>query len=99
MPETIEERVLRTVKDMLRAGDDCTLDWKFDEDLGADSLDLVELIFAFQDEFGIEIPDEDAEKLTTGQAVVDYIRALPGGVTYPLPRQPRRTHGGLKNIL
>ncbi|MFH1762290.1 MAG: acyl carrier protein [bacterium] len=46
---------------------------KFVEDLGADSLDQVELIMAFEDEFGIEIPDEDAEKIRTVQDGVDYI--------------------------
>ena len=45
----------------------------FVDDLGADSLDTVELIMQLEDEFGIEIPDEDAEKITTVQAAVDYI--------------------------
>ena len=45
----------------------------FVDDLGADSLDTVELIMQFEEEFGIEIPDEDAEKITTVQAAVDYI--------------------------
>ena len=43
------------------------------DDLGADSLDTVELVMAFEEHFGVEIPDEDAEKLTTVQAAVDYI--------------------------
>lgn len=43
------------------------------EDLGADSLDVVELIMACEDEFGVEIPDEDAEKMTTVKNVVEYI--------------------------
>lgn len=43
------------------------------EDLGADSLDQVELIMELEDEFGLEIPDEDAEKLTTVQAIIDYV--------------------------
>ncbi len=46
----------------------------FIEDLAADSLDTVELIMAFEEEFGAEIPDEDAEKLTTVGAVIDYLR-------------------------
>ncbi|MFO7718534.1 MAG: acyl carrier protein [Thermodesulfobacteriota bacterium] len=47
----------------------------FVEDLGADSLDLTELIMAMEDEFGIEIDDEEAQKLTTVQAALDYINA------------------------
>ena len=46
----------------------------FVNDLGADSLDTVELIMAFEEEFGAEIPDEDAEKLTTVGAVIDYLK-------------------------
>lgn len=48
------------------------------EDLDADSLDIVELIMALEEEFGIEIPDEDAEKLTSLQAAVDYIKEKTG---------------------
>ena len=47
----------------------------FIEDLGADSLDTVELVMALEDEFHIEIPDEDAEKITTVQLAVDYAKA------------------------
>ena len=47
----------------------------FVDDLGADSLDTVELIMEFEEEFGIEIPDDDAEKMTTVGAAVDYIDA------------------------
>ena len=50
-----------------------TAEAKFIEDLGADSLDTVELIMQFEEEFEIEIPDEDAEKLTTVKAALDYI--------------------------
>ncbi|MBM4142082.1 MAG: acyl carrier protein [Lentisphaerae bacterium] len=46
----------------------------FIEDLGADSLDTVELVMAFEEEFGAEIPDEDAEKLTTVGAVIEYLK-------------------------
>lgn len=47
----------------------------FVDDLGADSLDLVELVMAFENEFGITIPDEDTAKLTTVQSAIDYIQA------------------------
>ncbi len=50
-----------------------TAEASFIEDLGADSLDVVELVMAFEDEFDIEIPDEDAEGIETVQDVVDYI--------------------------
>ena len=47
----------------------------FVDDLGADSLDTVELVMAFEEEFGTEIPDEDAEKITTVQQAIDYVVA------------------------
>ena len=52
-----------------------TKDARFVDDLGADSLDTVEIIMDFEEEFGVEIPDEDAEKLTTIQAALDYINS------------------------
>ncbi|MEE8324642.1 MAG: acyl carrier protein [Candidatus Humimicrobiaceae bacterium] len=55
--------------------DDVKLESKFVDDLGADSLDLVELIMAFEDKFGIEISDEEAEKMVTVKDVLDYISA------------------------
>lgn len=51
----------------------------FADDLGADSLDVVELVMALEDKFGIEIPDEDAEGITTVQQAIDYINSK-GGV-------------------
>ncbi len=54
---------------------DITMDSGFVDDLGADSLDLVELIMALEEEFDMEIPDEDAEKITSVGDVVDYIKA------------------------
>ena len=53
--------------------DDVTIESTFIDDLGADSLDIVELITAFEEEFSIEIPDEAAEKIKTVQDVVNYI--------------------------
>ena len=47
----------------------------FIDDLGADSLDTVELVMAFEEEFDIEIPDDDAEKIATVQAAIDYVNA------------------------
>lgn len=52
-----------------------TPDARFVEDLGADSLETVELIMGFEDKFGVTIPDEEAEKIRTVQAAVDYVEA------------------------
>ena len=54
--------------------EDVTAESSFVEDLGADSLDTVELVMAFEEEFGAEIPDEEAEKITTVQSAVDWIK-------------------------
>ena len=53
--------------------EDVTLDSSFVEDLGADSLDTVELVMAFEEEFGLEIPDDEAENITTIKSAVDWI--------------------------
>jgi acyl carrier protein len=53
---------------------EATPEASFTDDLGADSLDIVELVMAFEEEFEIEIPDEDAEKIATVQDAVDYIQ-------------------------
>ena len=55
--------------------EEVTLDASFVDDLGADSLDTVELVMAFEEEFGIEIPDEEAEKITSVKEAVEYIDA------------------------
>jgi acyl carrier protein len=56
-------------------GDEVTPQAKFVEDLGADSLDTVELVMALEEEFGIEIPDEEAEKIVTVKDAIDYIKS------------------------
>ena len=55
--------------------DEVTLESSFIDDLGADSLDIVELIMALEEEFDIEVPDEEAEKITTVGDVVEYIKS------------------------
>lgn len=55
--------------------DEITLESSFVDDLGADSLDVVELVMALETEFNLEIPDEDAEKISTVGDVVEYIKA------------------------
>jgi acyl carrier protein len=73
---TIEERVKKIVVEQLGVKEDeVTANASFVDDLGADSLDTVELVMALEEEFETEIPDEDAEKITTVQQAVDYIKA------------------------
>jgi acyl carrier protein len=72
----IVERVKKVIVDQLGVKEsDVTPEASFIEDLGAGSLDTVELVMALEEEFGTEIPDEDAEKITTVQKAVDYIQA------------------------
>ena len=72
----IEERVKKIVAEQLGANEaDVKLESSFVDDLGADSLDTVELVMALEEEFECEIPDEDAEKITTVQQAVEYINA------------------------
>ncbi|WWP00324.1 MAG: acyl carrier protein [Candidatus Dasytiphilus stammeri] len=71
---TLEERVKQIIGDQLGVTQDEVINTaSFVEDLGADSLDTVELLMALEEEFNKEIPDEDAEKITTVQAAIDYI--------------------------
>jgi len=71
----IEERVKKIVAEQLGVKDDISNDASFVDDLGADSLDTVELVMALEEEFECEIPDEEAEKITTVQLAIDYINA------------------------
>jgi acyl carrier protein len=71
----VEERVKKIIAEQLGVEeDDVVPEAKFVEDLGADSLDTVELVMAFEEEFEIEIPDEDAEKIQTVGAAIDFIK-------------------------
>lgn len=71
---TIEERVKGIIIDQLDVSEDQVIPGaSFIEDLGADSLDTVELVMAFEEEFDIEIPDEDAEKIVKVKDAVEYI--------------------------
>ncbi|MCZ6502795.1 MAG: acyl carrier protein [Gammaproteobacteria bacterium] len=73
---TIVERVTKLVCEQLGVKEDeVTQEASFVEDLGADSLDTVELVMALEEEFETEIPDEDAEKITTVKEAIDYIEA------------------------
>ncbi len=71
----IEEKVIDIIAEQLDVTKDRVKpEASFIEDLGADSLDTVELVMTFEEEFGAEIPDEDAEKLTTVGAVIEYLK-------------------------
>jgi acyl carrier protein len=73
---SIEERVKKIVAEQLGVKEEeVKNDASFVEDLGADSLDTVELVMALEEEFETEIPDEEAEKITTVQLAIDYIEA------------------------
>lgn len=71
----LEEKVKEIIVEQLGvSADQVRPEASFIDDLGADSLDTVELVMAFEEEFGAEIPDEDAEKLTTVGAVISYLK-------------------------
>ncbi len=75
MSTEIFEKVKKIVVENLSCdASKVTMEASFIEDLGADSLDQVELVMAFEEDFGIEIPDEAAEKITTVGAAVEYIK-------------------------
>lgn len=68
------ERVKEIIEEQLNLdGVEITVDSRFKEDLEADSLDLFELVMAFEEEYGVEIPSEDLEQITTVGAVIEYI--------------------------
>ncbi len=76
---SIEEKVRSIIVEQLGVeSDKVTVDAKFIEDLGADSLDTVELVMAFEENFDIEVPDEEAEKLQSVADVVAYIEKVQG---------------------
>jgi acyl carrier protein len=75
---SIEERVKKIVAEQLGVKEDIANDASFVDDLGADSLDTVELVMALEEEFECEIPDDDAEKITTVQQAIDYVNKANG---------------------
>ena len=73
---TIKERVMKLVCEQLGVKEEeVTTEASFVEDLGADSLDTVELVMALEEEFETEIPDDEAEKITTVKEAIDYVEA------------------------
>jgi acyl carrier protein len=76
---SVSEKVKSIIVEQLGVdADEVTAEASFTEDLGADSLDIVELVMAFEEEFGIEIPDEDAEKIGRVKEAVSYIEQHQG---------------------
>ena len=74
--KTIEQRVKEIIVNQLNVNEEqITREASFLDDLGADSLDTVELVMALEEEFECEIPDEEAEKITSVQQAIDYIKA------------------------
>lgn len=74
--ENIEQRVKKIVAEQLGVSEaEVKNESSFVDDLGADSLDTVELVMALEEEFDCEIPDEEAEKITTVQQAIDYVSA------------------------
>jgi acyl carrier protein len=71
----IQDRVKKIVAEQLGVKEEIASDASFVDDLGADSLDTVELVMALEEEFDCEIPDEDAEKITTVQQAIDYVNS------------------------
>ena len=82
MAGDVESKVREIISEQLGvAADEVTSEASFIEDLGADSLDIVELVMALEEEYGMEIPDEDAEKIQTVGAAWDYVQEKLGITT------------------
>ncbi len=76
MAEAIEQRVIEIICEQLNTKpEEVRLDASFIDDLGADSLDIVELVMAMEDAFSMDIPDEEAEKIQTVKDAIEYIKA------------------------
>lgn len=76
---SLEEKIIDIIAQKLNLSkDQIKPDAAFTEDLGADSLDLVELVMAMEETFNMEVPDEDAEKLRTVKDVIEYVKAKVG---------------------
>jgi acyl carrier protein len=76
---SVEEKVIEIIAEKLNLSkDQIKPEASFVDDLGADSLDLVELVMAMEEEFGMEVSDEEAEKLRTVKDVIDYVKARVG---------------------
>ena len=75
----IEEKIIKIIGEQLAKDEsEITMEASFVEDLEADSLDTVELVMALEEEFGIEIPDDAAEQITTVKSAVDFIKEAQG---------------------
>ncbi len=73
---SVENKIKKIIVDQLGVeADEVKNEASFLDDLGADSLDTVEMVMAFEDEFGVEIPDEDAEKIKTVQDAISYVES------------------------
>lgn len=76
---SLEQRVKKIIIEQLGVDEnEISMDASFIDDLGADSLDTVELVMAFEEEFGIEIPDEEAEKISNVKDAIDYLSSKVG---------------------
>ena len=76
MATAVEDKVKQIIVEQLGVDEgEVTSSASFVDDLGADSLDTVELVMAFEEEFGVEIPDEDAEKITRVKEAIEYIES------------------------